>query len=241
MSLGSHQRSIGASQVHITPLRVIEATGPFDLDPCAADPRPWDCAAMNYTESEDGLTKPWFGRVWLNPPFHRYQVGQWIGRLARHGRGTALLHARTETAWFRQIWDEATGLLFLFQRLIFHRPDGSLCTTKNGEIANSGAPPVLVAFGMSDADRLAFCAMEGAFVPLRLPRSVILALADATWREVVADWLQKRRGPVQVAELYRAFAEHPKARANPHWREKVRQTLYRGAGRRVGRNQWVAA
>ncbi len=38
VALGSHQRTIGASQVHLTPRLIIDALGPFDLDPCSVDP-----------------------------------------------------------------------------------------------------------------------------------------------------------------------------------------------------------
>src|SRR4051812_10353947 len=96
VTLGSHQQSIGKSQVHVTPRWVTDRLGPFDLDPCAADPRPWDIAATNYTESDDGLSLEWFGRPWVNPPFDRRVVGRWILRLAEHGRGICLTHARTE-------------------------------------------------------------------------------------------------------------------------------------------------
>jgi DNA N-6-adenine-methyltransferase (Dam) len=162
MTLGSHQRTIGATQVHLTPRWIIDALGPFDVDPCAANPRPWDCAEVNLSEADDGLHQPWAGRVWLNPPFDRHKVGRWIGRLAEHGRGTALLHARTETEWFRICWQRATAILFMARRLAFVKPDGTPCTTKSGEVANSGAPPVLVAFGDYDASRLrAFGAEHG--------------------------------------------------------------------------------
>jgi hypothetical protein len=98
----------------------------------------------------------------INPAFDRYQVGRWICRLAEHGRGIALLHARTETAWFRICWGKAGGILFMPQRLIFVKPDGSPCTTRSGERANSGAPPVLVAFGDYDAGRLRqFASVDG--------------------------------------------------------------------------------
>jgi hypothetical protein len=40
------------------------------------------------------------------------------------------------------------------RRLTFVKPDGTPCTTSRGERANSGAPPVLVAFGDYDAMRL---------------------------------------------------------------------------------------
>lgn len=162
MTLGSHQRAIGKSQVHITPEWIIDALGPFDLDPCAASPRPWSCARNNYTE--DGLTSPWFGFVFLNPPFHRYQVAAWIGRMAQHDNGIALLHARTETAWFEPCWRHASALLFMAQRITFHKPDGSMQTTAKGEVANSGAPPVLIGFGTEAARRLAGCDIPGALV-----------------------------------------------------------------------------
>jgi DNA N-6-adenine-methyltransferase (Dam) len=102
VTIGSHQRCVGKTQAHITPKWIIDRLGPFDLDPAAADPRPWDCAERNITEAEDGLAQPWLAgaRVWLNPPFLRYQVGRWIQRLAEHGYGTTLLHARTEAGWF---------------------------------------------------------------------------------------------------------------------------------------------
>src|SRR5258708_276631 len=88
MALVSDQKTIGISQVHLSPRWIIDALGPFDLDPCAADPRPWDCAEINLTQADAGLRGSWTGRVWLNPPFDRYQVGKWIRRLAEHGHGT---------------------------------------------------------------------------------------------------------------------------------------------------------
>jgi hypothetical protein len=74
MTLGLRQTSIVKTQVHITPRWIIEILGPFDLDPAAADPRPWDCAAVNYTERDDGLRQPWFGRPFLNSLFDRCVV-----------------------------------------------------------------------------------------------------------------------------------------------------------------------
>ena len=158
MTLGSHQRTVGRSQVHITPKDTLDRLGPFDMDPCAASPRPWDCAAVNITEAENGLIQPWHGRVFLNPPFDRYEVAQWVARLAEHGQGTALLHARTEAGWFEPIWEHASGILFLADRIHFHRPDGSR------QPANSGAPPVLVAFGEADLVRLRECGIAGRLV-----------------------------------------------------------------------------
>jgi hypothetical protein len=51
---------------------------------------------------------------------------------------------------FRAFWPSVLSthsILFMAKRLIFVKPDGTPRTTKRGERANSGAPPVLVAFG----------------------------------------------------------------------------------------------
>jgi hypothetical protein len=170
MTLGSHQGTIGKSQSHLTPRSILDALGEFDLDPCAADPRPWDCAKENYTEQRDGLSLPWGGRVWLNPPFHRYMVGQWVERMVRHGRGTMLLHARTETAWFAPVWRSAAAILFLSGRVTFCKADGSPQTIASpsskyfGKAANSGAPVALAAFGQEDARLLDESGLKGSLV-----------------------------------------------------------------------------
>jgi DNA N-6-adenine-methyltransferase (Dam) len=167
MSLGSHQATIGKSQVHITPRWILTALGRFDLDPCAADPRPWDCARRNFTERDDGLSRPWTGRVFLNPPFNRYGVDRWIQRMAEHNHGIALLHVRPETEWFVPCWRHASGMLFLRKRVIFCKPSGDPQTISNpnskhfGKPANSGAPVALISFGAKDLQCLRTCGIDG--------------------------------------------------------------------------------
>jgi hypothetical protein len=105
---------------------------------------------------------------------HGLAVRGWIRRLTatRSPAGLAglpstvtarlCLTPRTETEWFRICWDKATAVLFMAKRITFVTPDGSECTTRSGEKANSGAPPVLVAFGDYDAMRLRqFAAQRG--------------------------------------------------------------------------------
>lgn len=160
MTLGSHQKTVGDTQTWITPRWIIDTLGPFDLDPAASSVRPWDCAGVNWCggTADDGLSRPWHGRVWLNPPFDRYEVGKWIKRLAEHRSGIALLHARTEAEWFEPVWEKARAILFLADRLYFHYPDGRRAD------ANSGAPACLIAFGKYDARRLRWAGIAGYFV-----------------------------------------------------------------------------
>lgn len=118
-------------------------------------------AATHYTLKDDGLSRPWHGRVWLNPPYSREAV-KWLRRLADHGNGIALTFARTETAWFFEtIWNAATAVLFIEGRLHFHHQDGTRAA------ANAGAPSVLSAYGADNADALERSQIAGQFVRLR--------------------------------------------------------------------------
>lgn len=143
----------------MTPPDILSALGPFDLDPCAVpEPRPWPTAARHIARPDDGLTAPWTGRVWLNPPYST--AGTWVGRLAAHGRGTALIFARTDSRWFADyVWAQATGLLFLPVRLRFVRAGQTRATRQPAP-----APAVLAAYGDDDARWLAGSDLGGAYV-----------------------------------------------------------------------------
>jgi hypothetical protein len=149
--MGSHQATQGATDTWLTPREIVEALGPFDLDPCAApNPRPWPTAARHITLPENGLVAAWDGLVWLNPPYS--EAGIWLERLAAHGQGIALVFARTETkAWQDTIFPRARSVLFLRRRVRFCAVDGS-----PGKFTG-GAPSALVAFGIEASRRLVLC------------------------------------------------------------------------------------
>lgn len=92
--MGGHQSANSKTVVWLTPPEIKEPLGQFDLDPCAADPRPFDMATTNYTEADNGLIKPWFGNVWLNPPYGA-EIEAWMEKMAKHAQGVALIFART--------------------------------------------------------------------------------------------------------------------------------------------------
>nr|WP_255599547.1 phage N-6-adenine-methyltransferase [Afifella sp. IM 167] len=226
----------------MTPPHVLAALGPFDLDPCAApEPRPWPTATHHFVEAPgedgDGLAREWFGRVFLNPPYARSVIGNWMAKMAAHGRGggrgIALVFARTDTAWFqRDVFGGADAALFLEGRLYFHHPDGRRAR------ANAGAASVLAAYGRNDADLLACCGLAGRFAPITLPRFVPALLRRRTWREAVSEWMALQDGPATIEALYRALAGTATARRNRHARAKIRQTLQRGPFERLGRGLW---
>lgn len=156
--MGSHHSACAETDVWLTPPEIIAALGSFDLDPCAALAQPWPTASHHYTIEENGLVQPWFGRVWLNPPYGK-ETGRWLGRLKEHGNGIALVFARTETAsWFRFIWSGATAIYFLKGRINFYRGSGVQSRT------NCGAPVALVAYGAENAAVLRHIGIAGHLV-----------------------------------------------------------------------------
>lgn len=252
MPIGSHQSAAAGTDVWLTPPDVLAALGgadSFDLDPCAAVGQPWPTARRHFTIAENGLVRPWQGRVWLNPPYSTSVIGNWMARMVEHGQGIALIFARTETAVFHEtVWRAADALLFLEGRLFFHVNEDTLFERKGkqpvlarrGERApaNAGGPSVFCAYGAADADVLAGCGLPGAFIPLRL-RSMIFGFTSVgSWVDEVAKVIERAGEAMHLHDLYRELAGSPKARRNPHWREKIRQTLQRGPFLPLGGGVW---
>ncbi len=171
MGMSSHQPNNSKTTEWLTPPEILNALGPFDLDPCAPVNRPWDMARHHFTINDDGLSARWFGRVWLNPPFNRYEAPKWLKRMAEHRNGIALIPARTETRmFFDYVWGAASAVLFMRGRPHFHRVDGTRAK------ANSGAPIALVAYGEVNSLTL-YEAGLGKYLDLRWlsvpPKSVV--------------------------------------------------------------------
>ena len=161
MAIGSHQSAAMGKDEWLTPPEIIKALGPFDLDPCSpGDRRPWDTAHQHYSLPQNGLTLPWHGRVWCNPPYG-LEAAKWLQRCTDHGNAIALIFARTETEmFFDWVWNGADALLFIKGRLYFHHVTGERAK------ANSGAPSVLVAYGQNNAISLFSSGIAGHFVEL---------------------------------------------------------------------------
>ena len=94
-----------------TPPEIVEAVrelfGIIDLDPCSnSHETPNVPALAHFTRDDDGLSREWSGRVYLNPPYGK-GIGPWIEKVREEheaGRVTAavvLVKAATDTRWFR--------------------------------------------------------------------------------------------------------------------------------------------
>jgi hypothetical protein len=86
---------------------VLQALGSVDLDPCSdCKINPTVPATNHFTKQDDGLTQPWHGRVYMNPPYGS-EIHHWTSKLRSEyesGKVTAavaLVPARTDTRWFR--------------------------------------------------------------------------------------------------------------------------------------------
>jgi ParB family chromosome partitioning protein len=128
-----------------TPAYVIKAArecmGGIDLDPAS-------CAIANemvraprfYGLKEDGLKRPWFGKVWLNPPYGKFWPGfvarcveEW--KAGRVDQAIILLRARhiTSAVFHSSIGDDY-ALCIPKARINFTSPNFSTSSTTDGSV-----------------------------------------------------------------------------------------------------------
>lgn len=158
--MSSHHSASSLKEEWLTPPYIINSLGTFDLDPCAPINRPWETATNHFTIKDNGLTLPWTGRVWLNPPYNS-STNLWLNKLTSHNNGIALIFARTETkSFFDHVWNKADAILFIKGRLFFHHVDGSPAN------ANAGAPSCLVAYGPNNLLSLQNSDIKGKLIIL---------------------------------------------------------------------------
>ena len=95
---------------YYTPPTIFQALGlTFDVDVCAPSGGvPWVPARMHYDMALDGLSQPWEGLVWCNPPYSG--PAPWIERFIEHGNGIMLVQV-ARSKGFRRLWDLADGIM----------------------------------------------------------------------------------------------------------------------------------
>lgn len=144
---------------YYTPPELIKQLGPFDTDPCSPVNRPFDTARIHYTRDDDGLLHAWEGTVWLNPPYERRLLTDFVTRLANHNDGMALLVNRTDNRlFFDVIFPRAKSMFVLRHRIHFITPDGKTSSPFFGN--------VLIAFGDECDRRLRNLTLKGKYVRL---------------------------------------------------------------------------
>jgi len=149
-----------------TPPHVIErarqALGGIDLDPASNDvAQRWIRAGTYYTADDlmSGLARPWFGRVWLNPPFD--DTPTWVRRMCHAyavgeiSAGVLLVNSAPGYAWWEELW-RLVPVVLLRERLRFIREDGTPGgQAKKGQtVAYCGADVARFAEAFGDLGRL---------------------------------------------------------------------------------------
>lgn len=118
-----------------TPIYLVELArevmGSIDLDPASDEFGNSRIKAKSfYSEQQNGLNLDWSGKVWLNPPYHRNLIKQFVSKMNseyRKGNTTEaimLVNNSTETPWFQSASFTATAAVFPLGRIRFERTDG---------------------------------------------------------------------------------------------------------------------
>ena len=88
--------------------KTLELFGEITLDPCSNPGKPNVPAENHFTKDDDGLSKKWFGKVYMNPPYGR-ELKKWILYLCEQyesgnvDEAIALVPSRTDVEWFKRI------------------------------------------------------------------------------------------------------------------------------------------
>jgi phage N-6-adenine-methyltransferase len=126
-----------------TPPHIIEAVkkvlGEITLDPATSPEAQSFIQAKNYyTSEDDGLIKPWFGSIFLNPPYNMPHVAEFTAKARLEYEknsieaGIILTNNATDTDWFLNL-AEISMLAFTKGRLKFFNIDDKELATRQGQ------------------------------------------------------------------------------------------------------------
>jgi len=130
-----------------------DVLGDIDLDPASsAIANTVVRAGQFYSLDDDGLTRDWHGRVWMNPPYASTLIDRFCEKFARHvtagdiSAGIVFTNNATETAWFATLAEVAAVFCFPGSRCRCWKPDHEPTTPLQGQTIVYSGP-----------DRAAFC------------------------------------------------------------------------------------
>jgi len=102
--------------------KTIQLLDEIDLDPCSNPDFPNIPAKKHFKKGEDGLSKEWHGKIYMNPPYGG-EIKDWINYLYEQyeknnvQEAIALTPSRTDTKWFQKI--KTYPRCFIWGRLKF--------------------------------------------------------------------------------------------------------------------------
>jgi ParB family chromosome partitioning protein len=118
-----------------TPASFIESArsvmGGIDCDPATSEVANRTVKAETYyTKDDDGLSQPWAGRVWMNPPYAQPLIDKFSAALVQKysdgelDEACVLVNNATETGWFQRLAGSASAVCFPRSRVRFLDPEG---------------------------------------------------------------------------------------------------------------------
>lgn len=114
--------------------------GGIDLDPASSEIANERVQAKQiFTLADDGLSKQWAGRVWMNPPYSQPHIRMFAEKLVEEyqsGRvyeAIALTHNYTDTAWFHAMAAACSAICFTRGRIGFLSPEGKKAAPTQGQ------------------------------------------------------------------------------------------------------------
>lgn len=133
--LQTRTRNLSGEIEWYTPWRYLaavrEVMGGIDLDPASSKAAQLHVRATDYYSIErSGLAHPWWGRVWLNPPYAMPLIKQFVVRMTEAAQtgeiseGILLTNSATDTEWSHLIWDAAQAVCFTRGRIRFLEAKG---------------------------------------------------------------------------------------------------------------------
>lgn len=134
-SLNVHVGNNSGENEWYTPSDIVEAVratmGSIDLDPASSEvANAIVKASRYYTAADDGLTKTFSGRVFMNPPYESALIKPFCKALVDNFAGgevtqaVVLVNNATETAWFQMLLGYASSVCFPAHRIRFLDPQG---------------------------------------------------------------------------------------------------------------------
>lgn len=113
-----------------------EVMGDIDLDPASSEVADRTVKATTfYSKDDNGLKLPWYGRVWLNPPYAQPLIQFFAEKVVAEydadniEQAVVLVNNATETKWFQVMARTATAICFPTGRIKYLDATGTPANT----------------------------------------------------------------------------------------------------------------
>ena len=115
--------------------------GSIDVDPASNEVAQQTVQASEwYDQERDGLQQEWRGNVWMNPPYGRGLIDDFVSMLIQQyqagiaKQAIVLVDNRTDTRWFHALCGVASAVAFTRGRVRFYNGAVESSSPANGSV-----------------------------------------------------------------------------------------------------------